>query len=82
MIAFTELPGTAALLAVFLVIMVGVMWIIEGFVSLFTLGFTLGEAGSTGVTIVFAILSIVAGITLVTSLLGAMSSCGSSPKSL
>jgi uncharacterized membrane protein HdeD (DUF308 family) len=68
--AFSELHQTAAWLAVFVTILVGVMWILEGFVSLFTLG----EAGrSQGLTILFAIVSIVAGVVLLTSPLWAAS---------
>lgn len=61
--AFSQLQESAAFLAVFLTILVGVMWIVEGFVSLFSLG----GAGSKVLTIVFAIVSIIAGFTLVTS---------------
>lgn len=62
-VAFTELQSSAAFLAVFLSIMLGVLWIIEGFVSLFSLG----SAGSKVLTAVFAVISIIAGMTLVTS---------------
>ena len=61
--AFSSLQQSAAFLALFLTIMVGVMWVIEGFVSLFTLG----QSGSKVLTIVFSIVSIFAGITLLTS---------------
>lgn len=61
--ALTSLQQSAAFLAVFLTIMVGVMWIIEGFVALFTLG----QAGSKLVTILFAIISVIAGVTLLSS---------------
>ncbi len=47
-------------LAVFIGILVGILWIIEGVVSLSTLG----EAASKGWTIFFAIISIIAGIVL------------------
>ena len=43
--------------------MVGVMWVIEGFTSLFTLG----QSGSKIATIIFAILSVIAGFTLLSS---------------
>lgn len=67
-IAFANLGATAAALAVFVTIMVGIAWIIEGVVSLSTLG----DASSKGWTVVFAIISIVAGIYLLFSpLLGA-----------
>ena len=62
-IAFGELRATAAFLAVFLTVLVGAMWIVEGFVSLLTLG----SSGSRILTIVFAIVSVIAGFTLITS---------------
>ncbi len=62
-IAFTNLAHTAVWLAVFLGILVGVMWIVEGVVSLTTLG----GAASKGLTIFFAILSIIAGVILLMS---------------
>lgn len=58
--ALTSLQQSAAFLAVFLTVMVGVLWLIEGFVSLFTLG----QADSKVLTIVFAVISILAGFTL------------------
>lgn len=61
--AFGSLQQSAAFLALFLTIMVGVLWIIEGFAALFTLG----RAGSKILAIVFAIVSIVAGFTLLSS---------------
>lgn len=61
--AFGELQQSAAFLALFLTLMLGVLWIIEGFASLFTIG----SAGSKLFTVLFAIVSIVAGFTLVTS---------------
>lgn len=62
-IAFTNLGATAATLGVFLAILVGIMWIVEGVVSLTNLG----GATSRGWTIFFAIVSIIAGIMLVSS---------------
>lgn len=53
----------AAWLAVFLGILVGILWIVEGIVSLSTLG----DAPSKGWTIFFAIVSIVAGIVILFS---------------
>lgn len=61
--AFSSLQRSAAFLALFLTILVGVMWIIEGFTALFTLG----GSGSKVLTIVFAIISIIAGLTLLSS---------------
>lgn len=61
--AFSSLQESAAFLALFLTIMLGVMWIIEGFTSLFTLG----QSGSKVITIIFAIVSILAGFTLLSS---------------
>jgi len=61
--AFSELHASAVFLGVFLTILVGVMWIMEGFVSLFSIA----AAESTITTILFAIISIFAGLALVTS---------------
>lgn len=61
--AFSELQASAAFLAAFLAVVLGVMWIIEGFVALFTLG----RARSKVLTILFAIISVIAGVVLVTS---------------
>lgn len=62
-IAFTNLGATTVWLAAFLGILVGIMWIIEGIVSLSTLG----NAPSKGWTIFFAIVSLLAGVTLLFS---------------
>lgn len=62
-IAFMNLGATTAWLAVFVGILVGILWLIEGIVSLSTLG----NAASKGWTIFFAIISIIAGITLLFS---------------
>lgn len=62
-IAFTNLGATTVWLAAFLGILVGIMWIIEGIVSLSTLG----NAPSKGWTIFFAIVSLIAGVTLLFS---------------
>ncbi len=62
-VAFLNLSATTAWLTVFVGILVGIMWIIEGIVSLSTLG----DAASKGWTIFFAILSIIAGIVLLFS---------------
>lgn len=62
-VAFANLGATAVWLAVFLGVLVGVMWIVEGVVSLSTLG----QATTKVWTVVFATISIIAGITLVTS---------------
>lgn len=61
--AFTALGETTAFLAVFVAVLIGVMWIVEGFTALFTLG----EPGTNAVTIIFAIISIVAGFVLLSS---------------
>lgn len=58
--AFSSLQESAAFLAIFLTVLVGVMWLVEGFVSLFALG----QSDSKVLTIVFAIISILAGFTL------------------
>lgn len=62
-LAFTELKQTAAFLVVFVSVLLGFLWIMEGFTSLFSLG----DASSKGWTIAFAIISIIAGISLITS---------------
>ncbi|GAA2015285.1 HdeD family acid-resistance protein [Microbacterium ulmi] len=62
-VAFLNLAQTTAWLAVFLGILVGIMWIVEGIVALSTLG----DAPSKAWSIFFAIISIIAGITLLFS---------------
>lgn len=61
--ALGELQQTAVFLALFLSVLVGVLWIVEGVVSLFTLG----TSGSKTLTVVFAVVSVVAGLALLTS---------------
>ncbi|MFF1877441.1 HdeD family acid-resistance protein [Leifsonia sp. NPDC058230] len=62
-LAFANLSGTTAFLAVFLGILVGIIWIVEGATTFAQLG----DAPSRGWAIFFAILSIVAGIVLLFS---------------
>jgi uncharacterized membrane protein HdeD (DUF308 family) len=62
-VALANLPFATGWFGVFIGILVGIMWIVEGVVSLTTLG----AARSRGLTIFFAILSIVAGIVLLFS---------------
>lgn len=62
-VAFANLAQTTAFLAVFLGILVGIMWIIEGVVALSALS----GAPSKTWTVIFAILSIIAGIILLFS---------------
>ena len=62
-IAFLNLGATTAWLAIFLGILVGIMWIVEGVVSLTTLG----DSGSRVWSVIFAIISIIAGIVLLFS---------------
>lgn len=62
-VAFSNLGLAALSLAVFLGILVGIMWVIEGVVALSTLDL----APSRGWTIFYAIISIIAGITLLFS---------------
>ncbi|WP_336642367.1 HdeD family acid-resistance protein [Microbacterium sp. MMO-56] len=62
-VAFANLGATTLWLAAFLGILVGIMWIVEGVVALSTLEL----AASRGWTIFFAIISIVAGLTLLFS---------------
>ncbi len=62
-IAFANLGATTVWLAAFLGILVGIMWIIEGVVALSTLGLAVSKTWS----VIFAIISILAGITLLFS---------------
>jgi len=62
-VALFNIGATTAWLLLFVGILVGIMWIVEGVVSLSTLG----DAGSKGWTIFFAILSIIAGIVVLFS---------------
>ncbi|GAA3868935.1 hypothetical protein GCM10022381_10330 [Leifsonia kafniensis] len=59
-LAFANLSGTVAFLAVFLGIMIGILWIVEGVATLAQLG----DTPSKGWAVFFAIISIVAGIAL------------------
>ncbi|MET0734950.1 MAG: DUF308 domain-containing protein [Microbacterium sp.] len=61
--ALLNLQPTTAWLAVIVAIMVGIAWIVEGIVSLSTLG----DARSKGWTIFFAIISLIAGLYLIFS---------------
>ncbi|MFT3798940.1 HdeD family acid-resistance protein [Microbacterium sp.] len=56
-VAFANLTATKLLLAMFVAILVGISWIIEGVVSLSTIG----DSGSKVWTVIFAIISIIAG---------------------
>lgn len=68
-IAFANPASTTAWLAFIVALMIGIAWIVEGIVSLSTLG----DASSKGWTIFFAIVSIIAGIYLLFSpILGAL----------
>lgn len=68
-VAFANLAATTALLAVFVAVFIGIGWIIEGVVSLSTLG----DQKSKVWTVIFAIISIVAGVYLLfTPLVGAI----------
>ena len=62
-IAFFNLDATRDFLAAFLGIFIGILWIVQGALSLVTLG----SATSKTWTTVFAVLSIVAGVVLVMS---------------
>ncbi len=62
-IALFNLSQTAVFLALFLAILVGILWIVDGIVALSTLG----DASSKTLTIIYAILSIVAGAFLLFS---------------
>ncbi|GAA1783615.1 HdeD family acid-resistance protein [Agromyces lapidis] len=62
-LAFANLGATTAFLAVFIAILIGVLWIVEGVVALVQVG----DAPSKGWAIFFGLLSIVAGIVLLFS---------------
>lgn len=62
-LAFSNLAGTTAFLAVFFGILIGIAWIVEGAVTLAQLG----DAPSRGWAIFFGALSLVAGIVLLFS---------------
>ncbi len=62
-VAFANLAAFTLSFALFLGVLVGILWIIEGAVSLSVVG----ESSSRGWTIAFAILSIVAGVMLLFS---------------
>jgi uncharacterized membrane protein HdeD (DUF308 family) len=62
-IALVNLSATTAALFVLVGILIGIIWIIEGIVSLTTLN----SARSKALTVVFAILSIIAGIVMLFS---------------
>jgi uncharacterized membrane protein HdeD (DUF308 family) len=59
-IALVNLQQATAWLAIFVAILVGIMWIVEGIVALSTLG----DARSKVWSIIFAIISIIAGLYL------------------
>jgi len=59
-IALVNLSQATAWLAIFVAILVGIMWIVEGIVALSTLG----DARSKVWSIIFAIISIIAGLYL------------------
>ncbi|GLI28934.1 hypothetical protein ARHIZOSPH14_31760 [Agromyces rhizosphaerae] len=62
-LAFANLAATAEFLAIFMGVLIGIVWIIEGVVALAQAG----DSTSKGWTIFFGILSIVAGIVLLFS---------------
>lgn len=62
-VAFTNSTAVTVALAIFVTVAVGIAWIIEGVVSLSTLGFS----PSKGWTVFFAIISIIAGVYLLIS---------------
>jgi uncharacterized membrane protein HdeD (DUF308 family) len=68
-ILFSNIAAAATVLAVFLSILIGVMWIIEGVLA-FT---TVKTAGHPVLTVIYGIVSVVAGLVLIFSpLLGAV----------
>ncbi|MDN8547486.1 DUF308 domain-containing protein [Microbacterium sp. NM3R9] len=62
-VAFANLAAFTASFAIFLGVLVGILWIIEGAVSLSVVG----QSSSRGWTIAFAVLSIIAGVMLLFS---------------
>jgi uncharacterized membrane protein HdeD (DUF308 family) len=62
-VAFANLSATAAGLAVLLGIIVGISWIVEGIVGITMIG----DATSKVWTIIYAIISVVAGVAMLTS---------------
>ncbi|MGI6879817.1 HdeD family acid-resistance protein [Microbacterium sp. gxy059] len=71
-VAVADLGETTLLLAVFVTTLLGIAWIFEGVVSLFSLGgrdtaWEGSERGHKGWTVFFAIVSILAGIALILS---------------
>lgn len=62
-ILFSNLLATAAFIAVFISVLIGVMWIFEAIVALTTLK----TAGSKALTVTYAILSLIAGVVLIVS---------------
>lgn len=68
-ILFSNLAATAAILALFISIMIGIMWILEGALAFSTLK----TSGHRALTVIYGIISIIAGLVLVFSpLLGAV----------
>ena len=61
--AFSNLQATTAVLAVFLAVLIGALWIVEGIVSLLTVG----RSDQKTWTVIFAIISVLAGIALISS---------------
>lgn len=62
-ILFSNLTATAVFLAVFLSVLIGVMWIIEAVVALSTLKGT----GHKALTVIYAVISLLAGVVLILS---------------
>jgi uncharacterized membrane protein HdeD (DUF308 family) len=62
-VIFTNLGAAAGLLATIIAIAVGIMWIIEGVVALAGVK----DLESKGIAILFAVISIIAGITVLAS---------------
>lgn len=60
---FGNLRATTAFLAIFLAILIGALWIIEGIVALLSLG----ASDSKAWTAFFAVVSVIAGVTLISS---------------
>lgn len=61
--AFFALPATAVVMAYFVVLMIGITWIMEGVVALTTIG----NAQAKGWSAFYAVVSIIAGIVLLIS---------------
>ena len=71
-IMMMNLLATGVVVAVFIAITIGILWMLEGFFALSALGGSAASGGSKVWTVIYAIISIIAGITMMFSpLMGA-----------